>query len=291
MSKIKTGMQILNKQGLEGIFSTIRGAHLPRARKRFRALFTEHFDWAINLKKAVKIDGCNFSLDSPLIKAQHKLELMLGEYEFPEREALKRFLNPALPVVEMGGAIGIVSCLTNKRLNDPSRHVVIEANPLLLPLLEENRRRNNCQFQIVNAAVGYGSPTVDFTVFPNHYLASSAVKPDHSHLTPERRAIIKADPNTQLFQTVSAKAVSLKSVLDEHDFPRCTLICDIEGTEKDLVDNEVEVLRDRVELIIVEIHNNWLGRKVVQEVIMRIKTFGFDLIHEESQTYTFRRKP
>src|SRR2546426_6211274 len=74
----------------------------------------------------VSIDGCTFSLESPAIATQSKSRFMFGQYERPEREAIRRFLDPTLPVVEFGGSIGVLSCLTNRRLSDPQRHVVIE---------------------------------------------------------------------------------------------------------------------------------------------------------------------
>lgn len=294
MSKIATGIQILKGEGIEGVFSTIQNYHLPQARmrfrKRFRSFLTARLGWALDRKKTIKIDDCNFSLDSPLVKRQHKLELLFDEYELPERQAIKRFLDPSLPIVEMGGAIGVVSCLANKKLNDPSRHAVVEANPLLLPLLEENKQRNNCQFQILNAAVGYGAPTVEFKVYAD-YLASSAHTADYSHLAPERRSVIEARANAQSFQTVGAKAVSLQAILDKYDFPRCTLICDIEGTEKDLVQNEAEVLRQRVEMIVMEIHAYALSRKGVREVVAQIQNLGFELLYDDSDTFVFKRRP
>jgi len=83
----------------------------------------------------VRLDGCKFSIAQDRVPA-NVVDLLLSDlYEEPERKALTRFVNPELPVVELGACIGVVSCLTNRRLRAPEKHVVVEANPALLPLL------------------------------------------------------------------------------------------------------------------------------------------------------------
>ncbi len=108
----------------------------------------------------VLIDGCQFSVCSPEITTAFKRHFFFDNYEADERHALKHFLDPRLPVIELGGALGVIACLTNKRLNYPEKHVVVEANPGIIPLLKENRDRNNCQFTILNKAVAYGTDEV-----------------------------------------------------------------------------------------------------------------------------------
>lgn len=90
----------------------------------------------------VMIDGCVFSLDSSSISACVKSRFALNQYEGAERYMIRHYLDTKLPVVELGGGIGVVSCIVNKLLNDPHQHVVAEANPDLLPLLLANRDLN-----------------------------------------------------------------------------------------------------------------------------------------------------
>ncbi len=68
--------------------------------------------------------------------------LLSGQYESPERRACRRYIRADLPVVEFGACLGVVACSVNRRLKDPRNHVVVEANPHLLPILAENRDRN-----------------------------------------------------------------------------------------------------------------------------------------------------
>ena len=108
------------------------------------------------------VDGLTFSLDSPAIKTRYKSGFFRGDYEAPECALLQQAVDPNLGVVEFGASIGVMACLTNRKLNDRKRHVVVEANALLIPVLENNREINNCGFQIINKAVAYGCDTIDF---------------------------------------------------------------------------------------------------------------------------------
>jgi hypothetical protein len=50
--------------------------------------------------------------------------------------------------MDRGGCIGVVSCVINRVLQEPSRHVVVEGNPYIIPALQCNRDFNGCSFQI-----------------------------------------------------------------------------------------------------------------------------------------------
>ena len=105
----------------------------------------------------VRLEDCKFTLDETFLPANVVDLLLENHYEEPERDALKEFLDPDLPVIELGACLGVISCLTNRRLRQPEKHVVVEANPTLVPMIEQNRERNGCRFRIVNAAVSYGA--------------------------------------------------------------------------------------------------------------------------------------
>src|SRR6516165_6446497 len=51
--------------------------------------------------------GLVFSVDNPLIHVRMKSTLADGSYERGERTLIERFLPRELPVVELGGAIGV----------------------------------------------------------------------------------------------------------------------------------------------------------------------------------------
>ena len=202
----------------------------------------------------VRLDGCKFSIARDRVPA-NVVDLLLSDlYEEPERKALKKFLDPALPVVELGACIGVVSCLTNRRLRQPEKHVVVEANPALLPLIEQNRARNDCHFEIVHAAVAHGAETITFKVDDN-ILASSL--------------------NGGEGQGVKVTTTTLARILEERGFERATLICDIEGAELQLVEHELKTLSERVVTIIMELHDRIVGEEPTQRMLSTLEGAGF----------------
>ena len=211
-------------------------------------------------KPAVYIDGCRFGLRD-LPNTVLKLALVDGTYEQPEREAIQRYLSPELPVVEMGGCIGVVSCITNKLLKNPTAHVVLEANPFAVPYLQSNRDANGCSFKILNRAVAYDSDSITFAPLLN-YMGSSL------HQEGDQRP-------------VTVKSVQLASIIREEQFQEFSLICDIEGQEFDLVMHESEVLRG-ARLIIMEIHPHMIGEEKVQALMSKLESLGFEKIDQSS---------
>jgi FkbM family methyltransferase len=209
----------------------------------------------------VRMDGCKFTIDRDLVPA-NVIDLLLSDrYEEPERAALKKFLDPELPVIELGACIGIVSCLSNRRLRNPENHVVVEANPALLPILEQNRDRNNCRFKIVHAAISYGAETISFNVDDN-ILASSVHGGD-------QRAVV-------------VSTVTLEKLLNDHGFERVTLICDIEGAELQLVEHELATLSERVAAIIMELHDRIIGEEPTRRMLASLKSAGFGIVKKDS---------
>jgi hypothetical protein len=103
----------------------------------------------------VRLDGCRLDVGSSIFSTFQRGCLWLSRHEEPERIAVGRYLDPALPVVELGASTGMLSCLINRRLRHPDHHVAVEANPDLIPVIHANRQLNNASFTVVHAAVAY----------------------------------------------------------------------------------------------------------------------------------------
>jgi len=204
-----------------------------------------------------RLDGCEFELNWPAVRDNVKDLLLSGKHEQPERTLVKKFLPPDAPLVEFGAAFGVVSCISNRRLEDPTRHVVVEANPALIPVLTANRNRNNCRFEVLHRAIAYDTPTVGLDVDENP-LAS--------------RVDSRGSPVTHVTTT------TLRRIVEERSFRRCTLICDIEGAELDLVRHEADTIGDRVETIVLELHERMIGREQTAEMLARLRDVGFEIV-------------
>jgi FkbM family methyltransferase len=272
MGKLATAKRLFRTRGVAGIFAALRVKYVDKWLGR------QHNWWYGRLVElrgnVVTVDGCKFSLDDPAVATEIKSAFLFGEYEKPEREAIRRFLDPSLPVVEFGGAVGVVSCLTNRRLSDSRRHVVVEANPALISLLRKNRDLNACGFEVLHRMVGYDGEQGDFYASRANFLTSSSVPSD------SRREM----------DATEVKTISLRAILDVYGFERCTLICDIEGGEADLVSSEADVLRERVPTLILELHEQALGRDRAGELLKEIERLGFRTVYSLTDTYVFQKR-
>jgi FkbM family methyltransferase len=217
----------------------------------------------------VCLDGCTFAVDHRSISNDDAHLLFTGKYEKPERIAISRFLDHASPVVELGGCMGVVSCITNRLLNNPERHVVVEANPGIIPLLEHNRSLNRSSFQVIHAAVAYEAASVSFRPHPQTALGGTI---DISRPGP-------------------IPSVRLASVLEQAGFERCSLISDIEGSELDLIRNEAKILAQHVSCLIIEIHDDILGTEATQEIIATVATCGFSRVYRSWGVYGYVKQP
>ena len=211
-------------------------------------------------EKTGTMDGCTFGTRGIEIEVLRN-DVIDGVFEKFERSAVQKYVSPQLPVVELGGCMGVVSCITNRRLADPKAHVVVEANPRVIPLLARNRARNHCRFEVLNRAIAYGADTISYA--PSIDFASNSLNEDRGDTR------------------VNVRAISLAEILKTHDFDRYTLICDIEGHETELVEREANVLR-RAETIILETHARLIGEEKNQAMLDHLRAIGFVVIAEES---------
>jgi hypothetical protein len=148
--RIAKAKQLLQTEGVRAVVREVSSSLWLRLRLKAQA----H-------KKSAELDGCTFSLQN-IPESFTKLFLLDGRYELPERRAVQRHLRRDLPVIELGGSLGVVACITNKLLTDPTAHVVVEANPHAIPQLRLNKALNHCGFEIVNSALAYDLDAVTF---------------------------------------------------------------------------------------------------------------------------------
>jgi FkbM family methyltransferase len=208
-------------------------------------------------RSSVRLDNSKFGLKG--IHGVSKVAMLTNFYELPERRAIARYLRRDLPVVELGGSIGVVACVTNRLLNDRTAHIVVEANPLAIPHLERNRQLNRCKFEIVNCAIAYGSNTVTFRPSSDMCGNSVSTAGDESPVTV---------PTTQL-----------RDLLRHRGFGRFNLVCDIEGMEYELVCHEADVLKN-ADTIIMETHARLIGEQKLSAMMTRLQELGFRVIEQ-----------
>jgi len=241
--KLSTAFRLFRDGGVKNLYEY--------SRNRLRVRAGAH-------KEEVRFDRCIFSLkeieDEPT-----RVELITKNYEASERRAIARYLPRGLPVIELGGSMGVVACITNKLLKDPTAHVVVEANPLVIPHMEHNRKLNGCRFKIVNRAVAYGAESVTFR--PSTNMAGSSI----------------TRPGEQ--PPVTVGTISLGQLVADYQFPTFSLVCDIEGLEDDLVCNEAEVLRN-ANTVIMETHARYVGEDKLKQMMTKLEEVGLKIVEE-----------
>ncbi len=202
----------------------------------------------------VEVAGLIISVDNRQIATRAKSILLTGSYERAELHLIERFLPRDYPVIELGGSIGVVACFTNRRLDRPAEHVVVEAHPALIPTLLENARLNGCQFKVINAVVAYDTQSATFYSGAT-FLAGS----------------VRATEGG----AYRVAAISLSRLLSQFDASQVCLVADIEGSEVELVEREMDLLKARVRWVIVETHGGAVGVNPVAQMLTTFADAGF----------------
>jgi FkbM family methyltransferase len=178
--------------------------------------------------------------------------MRLGGFEIAEQQAL-RYLDPTLPVIELGCGIGVIACLTNRRLRDPAAHLCVDGNVQALALAVENGVRNGCRFSTLHAALAYDTQTVSFGSDENVLYGGIG--------TP--------------YPTSTVPAVTLADLIGRTGFQACTLICDIEGAESEMLEREGHVIRAHVRHLMMELHPSRYGEAGVRRIRDGLAGLGF----------------
>jgi len=167
-----------------------------------------------------------------------KKHVMRGTYEEPERRLVERHLDPALPVVELGGSLGILSAYVNRRLSPGIPLTIVEGNGALIETCRQNAvsTRPEGPVHVVHAAIAYGMDNVSFSMSSN---------------TLGNRIKAQAGEGTVL-----VPARPLSSLIDERARGGYTLIMDIEGGEFDVMEQDPAALAG-CHLAIIEIHPDY----------------------------------
>ncbi|HVB62276.1 MAG TPA: FkbM family methyltransferase [Ktedonobacteraceae bacterium] len=215
-------------------------------------------------------DGLIIRMDNPLLPVRFKGTILMGWYENDEREMIQKNLPDDEPVIELGASIGVVACIANRRLRSPDQHVVVEASPELIPTLKKNRDLNSCQFTIIEAAIAYGSDSIAF--FPNGESLAGSIY-------------------TGSGQKVEVPAKTLQAIAENANFHHFNLICDIEGSEIEVIDHEIDFIREHVGLILIETHYfTPYGEEGVNSLLKKLATNGFEIIDSKGKQYCFRNR-
>jgi FkbM family methyltransferase len=202
------------------------------------------------------------------IPLKHTTRAMRGRfaadtYELPERQLILKHLAPDSHVLELGGCIGVVSCLVNSLLTDRHAHIVVEANPFLIPFLERNRDVNGAKFSVEHCVVTRATEAI----------LSLAADMDSS----------KAGDHGLTVPTLTCENIEARYQLSFD-----TLVMDIEGAESEFI-KENRLLFQKVKLIVVEFHPSIRGVAETEGLRKLLVEYGLTKVDHKLTTEVYRR--
>ena len=168
--------------------------------------------------------------------------------------AIDKYLNKDAKVLELGGCLGFVSCYLNRKLSNRKNHVVLEANPYLIPYLKKNKESNQCEFNIENKIISVKDKN---TFYIGESIHSSSTK----KRTNEKRDV---------------DGIRIEELETKYKLKFDTLIMDIEGAEYDLF-KDTDFSKLNISTVIFEMHdfNRVLSSEQVNEINLNLNKFGF----------------
>jgi FkbM family methyltransferase len=186
-------------------------------------------------------NGCTFEVPKGATTRAFRACFLTDKYEREERELIQRWLRPDDAVLELGACLGIVSCVTNKLLANKKRHVVVEGNPYCIASIHKNKELNGAEFLVENCAVG-NEAEATFYLHPSYVVGGNVQRASN--------------------RPCRLPAKSLRQLEAERG-PFTALIIDIEGSEREVFEASVDILK-RYRLVIVELHEWAIGVDGVQ---------------------------
>ena len=210
-------------------------------------------------KKCIFSHGLKFPKDDHFLGQKQKRHLRRNSYEERESIAAMQAIRDDDVVIELGAGIGYMSTLIAKKCDPKSIHAY-EANPTLIPYIQEVHRVNEVKnATVTNAMLGPRKKSAQKFYIRGNYLASSM----EDNVGDDLGGII---------DTVDVPVLNINTVLSE--IKPTFLVCDIEGAEVDLLSKaNLSCLR----AVLIELHPQWIGQEGIQAI--------FDVMAKHGLTY------
>lgn len=178
------------------------------------------------------IEGLKFTAPEGIKYVKLRGYLKLNLYERRERQYLGKYLSSKAKILELGGGLGIISCIANGIIDDRNCHLVIEPNKFAFKYLLLNRELNKAKFKVECCVVSKQKGNI----FYHHpRIHSSSTKRESNSIS-----IVEGRTIEELQKT--------------HKIDFDTLIMDIEGGEYEFLISFGEFL-NQINMIFLEIHD------------------------------------
>ncbi|MCP5112539.1 MAG: FkbM family methyltransferase [bacterium] len=195
--------------------------------------------------------GILLRVNHPAISPRMRSVLYQDAFEMPEIRILEQTLSPGDRVLELGAGVGFVSVFAS-RICGSENVTIVEANPALTRLIEENHRLNRVSPRVIAAAAAsHDRETESFFVATDFWASSTA---------------------RESTQRIAVPAVNVNSLIVELN--PSYLIMDIEGAESEIVPS---LRLGSIQKILIELHPWHYGLAEANKVMTQLIRDGFVL--------------
>lgn len=226
------------------------------------------FKYILPKIQEITLEGLKFDVSGLSTKVRNRL--LSGAYEAHEKQMCFDFLAPEDSVLEIGGAIGFIGLICQKKLGI-TNYSCFEANPRTYEILKRNYELNGLTPRVWNMALAHADGSVDLEVGSDFW--ENSICYDN-----QRPAGVK---------TVRVPAGTLQTLLHLAGHKVNTLIIDIEGAEQFIDLNRIP---EEVSKIIIELHPRVIGQEATYNIVAQLIGMGFRVAREEQDTFVFLRK-
>jgi len=196
------------------------------------------------VQRTYKVGELEFHVPKDLTDLPFRGYFTIDRYEKEERKYLAQYLHKDAKVLELGACLGVVSGITNSLLDNPEHHVVVEANPALIPWIEKNRDHNGASYKIEHCII---SDEPEITFYIDDIIVLGSTKRSQG-------------------KPVNIPGKRIGELEAAHGFQFDTLVMDIEGGELDFFETNQHLL-SQFRQIFMEVHP--FGGMLTEEEVAR----------------------
>ena len=246
----------------------------------FRVLCNDVTGWMIGVIFSNRIPDIRwrsfrFQINPKWVNKKQMASIFWGFYESTEIRFVEKYLDGTRDVLELGGSIGVVSSHIASKLLSGKKLISVEANPMLIDAIDcnvKNHLKRGANVLVENCAISYFKDTVELIITDNNTETHVLEEPMHDN------------------SNLVVKAHTVESIVNANHLNDFAMVCDIEGSEIEILLNEGSVLQICSQLIIELHHTHYQQASYsVQDLVGLIQGHGFDVIEQRGPVYYFIR--
>lgn len=232
--------------------------------------FTVRYRFKYVLPKIQEVTLDGLTLDVSTLSPKIRNRLLSGAYEEHEKKMCFDFLDANDSVLEIGGAIGFISLICQKKIGIKN-YACFEANPRTYELLKRNSELNGTQPRIWNMALANADGHVELEVGSDFW----------------ENSICYDNRCGDGVKTVKVPAGTLRTLVELAGGNSNVLIIDVEGAEQFI---DFQQVPSEIRKVIIELHPRVIGPEITYNIIASFIGLGFRVARQEQDTFVFIRK-